>query len=112
VKVAVPILTYHSMHISGNAYGENDLVALASDLETIASAGYRIEPLVRIVEALVTGDSAFFQKQIIGLSCDDGPDFDFHDLDHPTAGPQRSVLNILRDHGARYQGHPPTSRAS
>lgn len=102
----IPILTYHSMRIHGNAYADNDLVALAADLETIKAAGKRVEPLARIVDALLARDEHFFRQHIVGLSCDDGPDFDFHDLDHPQAGRQRSVLNVLKDYAARHGPRP------
>ena len=97
----IPVLTYHSMRIDGNAYAENDVVALASDLRTISMTGRRIEPLARIVDALLEGDQAFFWQPVVGLSCDDGPDFDFHDLVHPSAGSQRSVLNVIEDGAAQ-----------
>jgi peptidoglycan/xylan/chitin deacetylase (PgdA/CDA1 family) len=89
------------MRIHGRAYDENDLVALAQDLEAIDALSMRIEPLARIVEAFIRRDASFFAGRVVGLSCDDGSDFDFHDLDHPIAGRQRSVLSVLREHHAR-----------
>ena len=102
----VPVLTYHAMKIHGNAYGDNDLVALASDLETIHARGFRIVRLAHVVAEWRKEPSAWDGQRIVALTCDDGPDFDFVDLPHPTAGPQRSVLNILRDFHAR---HPDAS---
>jgi peptidoglycan/xylan/chitin deacetylase (PgdA/CDA1 family) len=103
----IPILTYHSIHIHGNAYAENDLVALASDLETVAAKGFRILPLRDIVSAWLRSPDAFADERVVAFTCDDGGDFDFHDLPHPTAGTQRSVLNLLRDFRGRHPGIRP-----
>ncbi len=91
------ILTYHSHNISGADYAANDHVALASDLRTIASAGARIVPLGRIVDALVAGLEGAADEALVALTFDDGPVFDFADFVHPRFGPQRSFLNVLRD---------------
>jgi peptidoglycan/xylan/chitin deacetylase (PgdA/CDA1 family) len=96
----VPILTYHSMKIHGNGYADNDLAALASDLETIHALGLRIVALPELVAGWLRSTS--LGEGVVALTCDDGGDFDFHDLPHPTAGPQRSVLNILRDFAERH----------
>jgi hypothetical protein len=93
----IPVLAYHSMNVHGNDYATNDHVALAADLEHLTSEGFEIRPLHGIVEALQRDPGSLEGRRIAGLSCDDGPDFDYHDLDHPTWGPQRSVLNLLRD---------------
>ena len=101
----VPVLTYHSMRIHGNARGENDLVALADDLEVIAALGRRVVPLAEVVQALLTDDDL---GDAVAITCDDGPDFDFHDLVHPTYGPQRSVFNVLKDSAALFpRDRPP-----
>src|SRR5215470_2870725 len=92
----VPVPTWHSMGISGNEYGNNDHVAFARDLETIHAAGLRIVPLARIADALVAGRLDRLAG-CVGLSIDDGPDFDFHDVPHQTWGPQRGMLRILAD---------------
>jgi polysaccharide deacetylase len=97
----IPVLAYHSMKIHGTSYAENDLVALASDLETIAGCGYRILPLRELTRRWLRQDGLPDDGKVVALSCDDGADFDFHDLPHPTAGAQRSVLNILRDFRTR-----------
>lgn len=95
----VPVLTYHAINIHGNDYATNDHVALASDLATIARLGYRIVPLHRVVDAL--DDPRLDLEDAVAITFDDGSWFDWHDLDHPTCGPQRSFANILRDHRAR-----------
>jgi hypothetical protein len=98
--MAIPILTYHSMRIHGNEPETNDIVALRHDLRLLARRGVRVLPLAQIVEGLA-GDARFAdQVDVVGLSCDDGGDFDFHDIEHPIHGPQRSVLAVLREEGA------------
>ena len=95
----IPILAYHSMNIHGNEYANNDLLALASDIRQITSLGLRIVPLHKAVQQWVSSREGEPMNPVglVALTCDDGPDFDFRDLEHPAHGRQRSVLNILRD---------------
>ncbi|MBX3693519.1 polysaccharide deacetylase family protein [Dokdonella sp.] len=104
----VPVLTYHAVNIAGNDYATNDHVALASDLRTINRLGLRVVPLQWVVEqrlGLTTRDLS----ACVALSCDDGSDFDFRDLEFREHGLQRSFFNILGDfvseHGAAEQPH-------
>ena len=92
----VPVLAYHAMNISGSGYAENDHVALARDLEVMTTAGFQVRPLHEVVDGVLAGtlDS---QARIVALSCDDGSDFDYRDIEHPTHGPQRGMVGILRD---------------
>ena len=103
-SVSVPILTWHPQHVSGNSYRDNDLRAVRDDLETIHAMGLRIVPVVRIVDALLAGDLDRLQG-CVGLTLDDGSDFDVRDLPHPSWGVQRSFLNVLRDFQARHGHH-------
>lgn len=104
------VLAYHSHNIAGTGYGENDHVALASDLETVTRLGARIVPLGRIAQAVASGAAAGdvngAQTQV-AITFDDGPVFDFEDFVHRRFGPQRGFLGILRDflerHGASAQ---------
>ena len=96
----VPILAYHSNNVGGNDYADNDHVALAADLRRIHAAGLRIVPLARVVDVLLGAAPESTVDNAIALTCDDGSWFDWHDLDHPTCGPQRSFANILRDFAA------------
>ncbi len=97
----VPILTWHAMHVAGPGYPVNDHVAFARDLETLDALGLQVVPLAAIADALVAGRLAEL-RGCVGLSMDDGSDFDFHDLPHPAWGPQRGMLGILRDFRARH----------
>lgn len=103
----IPILTYHSMNIAGNGYAENDHVALAADLRRIHGGGWRILPLHEIVARWLASPAALDGERVVALACDDGGDFDFHDLPHPVAGTQRSMINILRDFEAEFPGAQP-----
>jgi peptidoglycan/xylan/chitin deacetylase (PgdA/CDA1 family) len=91
----VPILTYHSMSIGGTHYSNNDLIALREDLQVIDRLRFRIVPLIDVVQWWLQSEE--IPERIVAITCDDGSDFDYRDLPHPSAGTQRSVLNILQD---------------
>ncbi|UXI69467.1 polysaccharide deacetylase family protein [Tahibacter amnicola] len=97
----VPILTYHAVNIAGNDYASNDHVAFAADLEMLHATGWRIVPLHWIVEQRL-GKADRDLRRCVALTCDDGSDFDYHDLDHPQHGRQRSLYNLLLDFRARH----------
>lgn len=107
-SAAVPILTWHAMSVNGDGYATNDHVAFREDLERIHAAGLRVVPLHAIARALREGTLDAL-RGCVGLSFDDGSDFDFHDLPHPSWGPQRAMAGILADfrarHGAEAQPH-------
>jgi len=92
----VPILTYHSNNVVGNDYTGNDHVAFAADLLLIDALGLRVVPLQRVVDRVV-GRHDDDLHGCVALTCDDGTDLDFFDLDFPGAGLQRSLYNCLRD---------------
>jgi hypothetical protein len=107
-EVNIPILTWHAINIGGNDYGSNQHIAFREDLEVLHQQGFRIVPLIDIARALVQGRLQEL-KGTVGLSMDDGSDFDFYDVPHPTWGPQRGMARILGDfrarHGAGAQPH-------
>jgi peptidoglycan/xylan/chitin deacetylase (PgdA/CDA1 family) len=98
--VKIPILTYQPMHIDGNDYRANDLKALASDLRQLTDSGFKIVPLRSVVDAWLDNRGAELDGKLVALASDNGADFDYMDLPHPTAGTQRSAINILRDFAA------------
>ena len=102
----IPVLTYHSINVIENSYAENDHMALASDLETIQESGFRVIPLSRVVDWHQGLFSDADVERTVAITLDDGSWFDFYDLDHPTCGVQRSMINILRD----FQEKDPASR--
>lgn len=103
----VPILTYHGTFIDGNDYATNHHVALAHDLAALDALGHVVVPLPWVIDALL--DQREIPEHAVALTMDDGTDFDFRDLVHPTCGLQRSMWNVLRDfvaaHGADRQPH-------
>lgn len=108
----IPILAYQPMYIHGNDYGNNHLRALASDLEQLTRAGFRILPLHAIVERWLGGREAELDGRIVALTCDDAADFAWEDLPHPSAGPQRSVASVLREFIAANPGKQPDLNAT
>lgn len=98
-SMRVPVLTYHSIHVLGHGPADNDHAALAGDLSMIHELGRRIVPLHRVVDA-VLGRIPDDLDGAVAITFDDGSWFDWHDLEHPTCGPQRSMAGILRDHRA------------
>jgi peptidoglycan/xylan/chitin deacetylase (PgdA/CDA1 family) len=96
------ILTYHPIHIVANDYAGNDLVALASDLETVERLGL---PVVSLDQAITPcGEKellAGFGESAVAITFDDGSVFDFEDHGHPTCGPQRSAASVLDEASKR-----------
>jgi hypothetical protein len=92
----VPVLAYHAVNIAGNEYNGNDHVAFAADLRLIDDLGLRIVPLHWVVDQ-VLGRADRDLTDCVALTCDDGSDFDFRDLEHPEHGLQRSLFHCLQD---------------
>ena len=99
--VAVPILTWHAMHVDGPGYADNDHAAFREDLAWLHGAGFHVVPLRAIVAALREGRLDALAG-CVGLSMDDGSDFDYRDLPHPAWGPQRGMAGILEDFRAQH----------
>ncbi len=104
----IPVLTYHAVNIHGNDYASNDHVAFAEDLRLIDRLGLRVVPLRWVVDQNL-GLADRDLSRCVALTCDDGSDFDFRDVDHPTHGPQRSLAGCMDDfvneRGADAQPH-------
>jgi peptidoglycan/xylan/chitin deacetylase (PgdA/CDA1 family) len=98
-EMPLAVLTYHSMRVHGNEARDNDLVAFSEDVRRLARGGWRVVPLRAAIDDWLLGRGPPDSRQV-ALTCDDGCDFDFHDLHHPTWGPQRSLLNRARDAAA------------
>jgi peptidoglycan/xylan/chitin deacetylase (PgdA/CDA1 family) len=103
----IPVLNYHAMFMSGNDVRTNDHKAFAADLEAIDAEGFEIRPLPDLVQTWLARPRDLEGRKIVALTCDDGSDFDFRDIEHPDWGPQRSMLNILRDFQAARPGRQP-----
>ncbi|WP_154224197.1 polysaccharide deacetylase family protein [Marinicella rhabdoformis] len=96
--VEVPILTYHSNNVLGNAYHNNDHVALAADLKLIEKLGLQVISLDQLMQWHQGQAVDVNVEHAVVLTCDDGSWFDYHDIEHPHFGLQRSFFNILKDH--------------
>lgn len=94
--MTVLVLTYHSVDVRGHDYEHNDHVALASDLRALDRHGWRVRPLLQLVEAWEQGTLAALGNSV-ALTFDDGCSLDARDALHPTCGPQRGMHGILRD---------------
>ena len=103
----IPILTYHAMAMDGRGPRANDHDALAADLEVIEAEGYDVRPLPQLVADWLARPESLAGRRLVALTCDDGSDFDFRDIEHPKWGMQRSLLNILRDFHAAHPGSQP-----
>ncbi|MEO8740824.1 MAG: polysaccharide deacetylase family protein [Casimicrobiaceae bacterium] len=90
----IPIICYHSCH-AGDDYATDDHTAVATDLRIVHRLGFRIVPVDWVVES-VLGERAL-PPRCVALTCDDGVDLDWHDVDHPTFGWRQSFAGILRD---------------
>ena len=86
------VLTYHSHHVVGPGYDENDHVAFARDLDVLTDAGWRIAPLAEVVRLQKHGTAA----HVCALTFDDGPVYDVEDVVHPDYGPQVAFVNAMR----------------
>jgi Polysaccharide deacetylase len=92
----VPVLTYHAVNIAGNDYATNDHAAFAADLSLIDEMGLRVIPLSWVVDQ-VLGTAHRDLSNAVALTCDDGTDLDFFDIDFPPHGLQRSFYNCILD---------------
>lgn len=95
-RMRVPVLTYHSNNVAANDYTGNDHVAFAADLRLIDDLGLRIVPLQRVIDRLL-GRHDDDLERCVALTCDDGTDLDWRDIEWPAFGVQRSFANCLRD---------------
>ena len=98
--VSVPVLAYHGNNISDNRYTGNDHVALGEDLRALHRAGWRPASLDLVLDWLEGRVHDAAMRRRFAVTFDDGSDFDFHDIDHPGCGPQRSLLHVLQDFAA------------
>jgi peptidoglycan/xylan/chitin deacetylase (PgdA/CDA1 family) len=95
---SIPILCYHSWTMNGPGYGDNDHVALESDLVALGRKGYQILSITQLVACLrgeIPKDS-FHGKKLVCLTCDDGMDHDFLDYVNDELGIVPSFHSILQ----------------
>src|SRR5688500_18635095 len=80
------VLTYRSVILLVNAYGDNDHVALAADLRMLDAAGWRIVPLGQLVDAWEA--DALDRERLVALTFDAGGALAARDVIHPHCGEQ------------------------
>jgi hypothetical protein len=94
----VPILTYHGLHAPGWDYHENDHVALESDLQQLNRLNYQVVPLSVLVKHVYDKPIPQLQRdKLVGLSFDDGTDYDYVDFSHPEYGYLKSFHRLLNE---------------
>lgn len=97
VPFSIPVLCYHSWTIFGPNYSQNDHVALASDLATLARRGYQVLPATDLVR-LLRGElhsKTISGKKLVCLTCDDGKQYDYIDFASEEFGENPSFQKIL-----------------
>ena len=77
---------------------------MAADLRQLTDAGFKVVALRSIVDAWLANRGLDLDAKLVALTADNGADFDYVDLPHPSCGTQRSVMNILRDFAAERPG--------
>ena len=99
-RARIPILAYHSLHAPGTDYANNDHVALEEDLKLLKKLRFRVAPLAAIARfAWGQGAADFDDGHWVGLSFDDGTDYDYLDINLPDLGYIKSVYTILKESG-------------
>ena len=78
--LAIPVLCYHSWTI-GSDYQSDDHLALEADLHTLAGRGYKILPLVALVDLILgrLSPAQLEAERVVCISCDDGKRYDYFD---------------------------------
>ena len=97
----IPILAYHALNAPDKDYASNDHVALEEDLKLVRKLGFKVARLAEIAEFTWNrAPSRLDSEQWIGLSFDDGTDFDYLDIEaHPYLGYVKSFYTILKESG-------------
>jgi peptidoglycan/xylan/chitin deacetylase (PgdA/CDA1 family) len=95
--IGVPVLAYHANNVTDDSYAGNDHRALATDLRLLHEAGWRCVTLDAVLDWQEGQGTADALERCFAVTFDDGSDFDFRDIDHPTCGLQRSLFNVLGD---------------
>lgn len=102
MTVNVPILCYHSQIITSNDYVGNGHIALRSDLESIASSGFRVVPLQWLIDAYSGYRDWSTLERCVSITFDDGSCADFTSIDYPGFGLQPGFLPIMQQAKEQY----------
>lgn len=100
------ILAFHSQNVNGLGadFTSNDHVALDECLGFLRARSVPIVSLAEIVRRLRSGSYAALPPKYVAISFDDGSNFDWMKVTHPTAGPQEPMGSILKRHGHAWYG--------
>jgi len=108
----IPVLTWHGYNVFGDRYENNDLIAFAADLRSIDDAGFAVVPLLEVAR-WVRGERDDFAdfvadgRPVAALSCDDGTDYDWLNVNHPQHGLQSGFAASLREFQRDRPGRQP-----
>ncbi|MDR0769737.1 MAG: polysaccharide deacetylase family protein [Burkholderiales bacterium] len=94
-RFAIPVLCYHSSHIWGTAYSQNNSVAMEEDLRYLLEAGYRLLSPLSLALALRQENDALLTGKLVCITFDDGMTYDYFDQEHFNAGFVKSFHTVL-----------------
>ena len=101
----VPILTYHPHTVEGCTYETNDLIALATDLNTLHDQGFTVVPAYWIAEWVRRDrDGSTLPEKVVGLTFDDGADITW--VDEVNCGASTSAKTVLANFKAAHPSLP------
>ena len=109
----IPVLAYHGLNAPDKHYSANDHVALEEDLKLMQKLGFKVARLAEIAELTWSAaPSRLDSGSWVGLSFDDGTDFDYLDIEaHPYLGYVKSFYTILKGSGRGPDWPQPTGTA-
>lgn len=96
---SVPVFCYHCCVMNGATYETNDHIALAQDLKLFAKKGYEVLPLTTLVDVLrgILPTEIIAGRKLVGLSFDDGANFDYYGYEDKRGDHNDSFYTILKD---------------
>lgn len=93
----IPVLCYHSWAADGGGYTSDNHLALESDLRTLAARGYQVIslPLLAAVLRREQPAAGLIGHKLVGLSFDDGWDYDYCALRNARGDSVKSIHTLL-----------------
>lgn len=109
-SASIPVLLYHSHEFPAAApctSANTAAVALEHDLATLHQEGFTVVPAYWIAEwARGLRDASTLPARVVGITFDDGADFDWNDWTHPTCGLIKSFRRVLQEFKAAHPELP------
>ncbi|MCV6627257.1 MAG: polysaccharide deacetylase family protein [Cellvibrionaceae bacterium] len=101
-KFSVPVLCYHSWTI-GDDYSNDDHIALEQDLNYLAQQGYKILPLMALVDIIrgELGAEVLNGEKVVCLTFDDGHISDYRNASRADGSVVKSFYQILTETAER-----------